>query len=312
MIISGLKQRQIPPPGTYTAYLAWWIELGTQFYEGEWEWKFSTHWELTETRATFKKERGPEPFLLGKEITAYIGKRANMRKIAEAMFGRSLTGAEVASFDTEKIRTCGKPLMVPVSHETGRDSETYPIITGFAPVRKGAKVPAPVLPTLHYRIEDGTGGDFVKLPSWIQDKILASRELSGDRPTKSEIIERNVRQAAANATAEPEPDDSDEPDDVFDLDAYSDEELRKPEIVKEIREIIENLPCSNAEKANQFRYLNQLVRRANTPAAPPDFSIKVEGGLSDDEAAEIDEINKKLAAEFTEPDEYDHDNGPAT
>jgi hypothetical protein len=186
------------------------------------------------------------------------------------LLGRKLTGPETVSFDLDTLFE--KPCLVNVTHETSKNGVEYAKIIGFSPVPKGMAVPAPVLPTLRYSIEDGTAGVFDQLPEWIREKILASKELNGKHATKAEIAERNMRQATENALAESEPDESDEDEEPegFDLDAYSDEDLRKPEVVTEIREIIDNLPCSNAEKVNQLRYLNQLVRRAKAHAPDPD------------------------------------------
>jgi hypothetical protein len=88
---------------------------------------------------------------------------------------------------------------------------------------------------------------------------------------------RTTENAVAEQESEPF---SGETDNGFDLDQYSDERLRDPEVVSEIRKLIDNLPVSNADKANQFRYLNQLVRRAkaNAPTTMLRALIKTEKG----------------------------------
>ena len=198
-----------------------------------------------------------------------------MRRDLEALLGRTLTGLETVSFDLGTLFET--PCLVNVTHETSKNGVEYAKIIGFSPVPKGMAVPAPVLPTLRYAIEDGIKGVFEALPEWIQKKILASEELDGKHATKAEIAERNMATATENALAEPEPDGAEEDEEPqgFDLDEYSDEELRKPEVVSEIREIIDNLPCSNAEKANQLRYLSQLVRRAQKSASDADDDNEV-------------------------------------
>ena len=134
------------------------------------------------------------------------------------------------------------------------------------------------------------------MPVWIQKIILASEEMNGRQFTKEEIAERNSRTAVANAllTAREEAVDDDEPDEAesdeddeaeepFDLGSYTDEDFRDPSVVKLLRETIEDLPVSNAEKINQFRELNRLVHRAQVNAMDPDDDDGADDEDDDDE-----------------------------
>ena len=75
MIVSGSSERQIAPQGIHIAYLRWIVDLGTQFNFDKSSRRVLLHFELSETRATFKKERGPEPFLVHAEYRANVGSK---------------------------------------------------------------------------------------------------------------------------------------------------------------------------------------------------------------------------------------------
>jgi hypothetical protein len=82
MIVSGSSERQIAPQGIHIAYLCWKVDLGTQFNDNsdKSSRRVLLHFELSETRATFKKERGPEPFLVHAEYSANVRSKSFLRR----------------------------------------------------------------------------------------------------------------------------------------------------------------------------------------------------------------------------------------
>ena len=71
---------------------------------------------------------------------------------------------------------------------------------------------------------------------------------------------------------EPEPESEETDDNGFDLDQYTDEQLRNPQIVARIRETIDALPVSTDKKVDQHRLLSGMVRRAKKFAPAHDYN----------------------------------------
>jgi hypothetical protein len=275
---------QLAPQGMHPARLVWVADIGTHhnpFGDGKKQRKVILFWELPNEKAVFDMDRGPEPFLVHKIYTMLLSDRTNLYRDLTAWLGKHVI---------ERVRhnlalLIGEGCLLNVIHETNKKGQLHANVISLAPLPKATRVPAQITPSLRYSIKHGVGGAFADLPEWVQKMICASEEIGGARPSVAEVTERNVRRATANAIAGQ--DESAAADGIFNLDAYSDEDFRKPEVVNQIRKIIEGLPCSNADKINQYRYLNDLVRRAkaNVPA------------LTSDEVADIDELNAKLSAE---------------
>ena len=196
---------QLPPEGIHLARCTRIIDLGTQKTEFNGKSKnlkkIRIYWELPEETNEFDKEKGEDPFFVSKEYTATIGERSNLRHDIESWLGKGFAGSETFELAT----LLGKPCMINIIHETSKKGRKYSKIIGVTPLPKGLHAPAQITPTLHYQIENGFDDVFEKLPEYMQLKIQASLEMTGepDEPDE-EIIERNVRQATANAQ-EPKP-----------------------------------------------------------------------------------------------------------
>jgi hypothetical protein len=262
-VIIRKNTKKLAPVGMHLARCVWCIDTGTHDTKFGKKKKLRLAFELPEHKAVFKEENGEEPFLLSIPFNHSLDKKSKFVGYLRPWIGNDFTKKDCPLGSL----ILGKACYANVIHETKDTGETYAEIIGLMPVPKGTDVPDQILPSIDYSVSDGVDNDvFEKLPVWLQEEIKASDEIAGVRPTETEVIERNVRTATANALAEQET----EEDGAFDLDRYSDADLRKPEVVAEIREIIEDLPCSNGEKANQYRYLNQLVRRAKANAPSDD------------------------------------------
>jgi hypothetical protein len=190
------KEKQLAPEGMHLAHLIWGIDIGTHESKFGKNRKIIFSWELSECLTVFKGKNGPEPFVLSKTYNQSLGKGASLVRDLTPWIGSGFT--KRASFDIDSL--VGKACLVNVIHET-KDGETFANIISLAPIPRGMAVPDQILPSLVYSIEDGFNGVFEQLPVWIQEKIKASEEIAGKRPSKAEIAERNVRQATANATS---------------------------------------------------------------------------------------------------------------
>jgi hypothetical protein len=206
--VTANSSYQLPPAGIHVARCIWIIDLGTQKTEFNGKSKnlkkVRIYWELSEEKSVFDEERGEEPFFVSKEYTATIGERSNLRHDVESWQGKGLTGSEAESFELATL--LGKPCMLNLIHEVSKKGRKYSKIIGVTPLPKGLHAPAAISPTLHYVIEDGFNDVFEKLPEYVQLKIQAALEMTGEPDEPDEAIaERNVRQATANALAQPHP-----------------------------------------------------------------------------------------------------------
>jgi hypothetical protein len=200
LIVSETGAYQRAPEGIHVARCVQVIDLGTQLsdFDGKSKRlrKVRISWELPDEKTVFDEEKGEEPFLVSKEYTMTLGTKSNLRHDIESWRGKGLTGSEAEAFNL--VVLLGKTCMVNVIHEVSRQNRKYAKIINVTPLPKGIQAPVQILPSLQYSIEDGLGGAFEELPGYIQNKILASDELS-KRPSLEEITERNVRKATANA-----------------------------------------------------------------------------------------------------------------
>lgn len=181
---------QLAPIGNHLAICVRVVDLGTQkdSYLGKpkIQRKVVLGFELVEEKAVFDESRGEESFLVSREYTLSLGEKANLRHDLESWRGRAFTEEELKGFDLKKL--LGAPCMVNVVHEMSKQKRQYSKIKSITTLPKKMKktdVPKPTLDLINYDIEDVTGGDFSKLPKYLQDKIAASCEASGEVPEKS-------------------------------------------------------------------------------------------------------------------------------
>jgi len=199
-IIIKKKEKQLAPEGMHPAHLIRVIDIGTQNGKYGKNRQIILSFELSGCLTVFKDENGPEPFVLSNTYNQRLGKGASLVRDLTPWIGSGFT--KKASVDIGSL--LGKACLANVVHETKDDGETCAKIISLAHVPRGMAVPGQVLPSLEYSIEDGFNEVFEQLPKWIRDKIEASDEIGGKRPSAAEIPERNVRQATANAQ-EPKP-----------------------------------------------------------------------------------------------------------
>ena len=275
-IITKRHNFVLAPIGLHLARFFGLVDLGTQYIFDEWIPRLLCYWELCH-----EKMDDGRPFIVSQEYTNTLGRGAKLKEHIEGWCGE-LKPHELEGFNlSAKI---GEAANINVKHRTSSTGNERAEIIAINPVQRGTVVPPQVNTDIVYWIADGENDVFKSLSNYWQDKIRESAEFSGRHSTKAEIVERNVRQSVANATEpEPDADETDETDNsgdedggVFDLDSYTDEQLRDPIVVIEIREIIDNLPVSNGEKINQHRLLNGMIRRAaKAKASVPDDDNEV-------------------------------------
>jgi hypothetical protein len=137
------------------------------------------------------------PFSISKEYTASLGEQARLRKDLWAWRGRDFTPAELNGFSLENV--LGKPCQLLIDH-TEKNGKTYANINSIVPVKKTEEVPELVNAMVKFDIQEFDHAIFESLTSYVQKKILMSKELEDNGIPQNKI-----------SVAEPEPEiDSDE------------------------------------------------------------------------------------------------------
>ena len=181
-------ERQLPEAGATVGVLFSLVDLGTQkvSWDGEEKWtpklrlafelpEQTIEGEITENGKTTKITK---PMVVSIELTRSLGERATLRKHLETWRGQAFTSKELSSFSLKNL--LGKACLLTLVHKTSQAGRNYCAIQGIAKLPKSMKAPAKTENAhIFYEIEQGEGGQFSELPEWLQEKIRASKELSG-------------------------------------------------------------------------------------------------------------------------------------
>ena len=181
-------ERQLPEAGATVGVLFSEVDLGTQkvTWDGEEKWtpKIRLAFELPEqtiegeVTENGKTTKVTKPMVVSIELTRSLGERATLRKHLETWRGQAFTSKELASFSLKNL--LGKACLLTLVHKTSQAGRNYCAIQGIAKLPKSMKAPAKTENDhVFYEIEQGEGGQFSELPEWLQEKIRASKELSG-------------------------------------------------------------------------------------------------------------------------------------
>ena len=173
------------PAGTFAARCYQIIDLGHQTFEWKGEAKVAPKvritWELNEMM------QDGRPFSISKEYTASIGDKANLRKDLEAWRGRPFSAEELRNFSLENV--LGAPCLLGVVHKPSKDgSKVYANVGSVMALPKGMAAPELVNPAVKFDIGEFDQDIFNSLSSYVQKKILMSKELEeGGIPQAKEV-----------------------------------------------------------------------------------------------------------------------------
>ena len=162
------------PAGSFAARCYQIIDLGHQTFEWKGEAKVAPKvritWELNEMM------QDGRPFSISKEYTASIGDKANLRKDLEAWRGRPFSSEELRNFSLENV--LGAPCLLGVVHKPSKDgSKVYANVGSVMALPKGMAAPELVNPAVKFDIGTFDQKVFDSLSSYVQKKILMSKEL---------------------------------------------------------------------------------------------------------------------------------------
>lgn len=194
---SKQTERQLPEAGATVGILRDLVDLGHQKtnWDGEEKWtpKVRLTFELPdqllegEVTENGKTTKVTKPMIVSIEQTRSLGERASLRKLLEQWRGQAFTAKELQAFSLKNL--LGKPAMLTLVHKTSQQGRQYCAIAGASKLPKSMKAPAAAQGEhVYYEIEQGEGGDFSKLPEWLQNKIRESREFAGAAaPAKQDV-----------------------------------------------------------------------------------------------------------------------------
>lgn len=200
------RQRTLIPEDTYIARLYQLVDIGTHAGKGPYALdkngaqrltrQLVLTWELPEALHVFKEGDPAKPFSTSQTYTFSLGKKSNLRADVESWRGKKLTDEEAAKFDIQLL--LGKTCMLTIGHEES-NGQTYANIVSIGSVPKSIVAPPPVNPQVSYHIDDGKGGNFSKLPEWLQKKISESEEFKN--PSDQSEDQAAIDDAAADEEA---------------------------------------------------------------------------------------------------------------
>ena len=162
------------PAGSFAARCYQIIDLGHQTFEWKGEAKVAPKvritWELNEMM------QDGRPFSISREYTASIGDKANLRKDLEAWRGRPFSAEELRNFSLENV--LGAPCLLGIVHKPSKDnSKVYANVGSIMALPKGMACPELVNPAVKFDIGTFDQKVFDGLSSYVQKKILMSKEL---------------------------------------------------------------------------------------------------------------------------------------
>lgn len=183
--------------GTYVARCVSMIHLGTlnEEFNGEKKElnKVRISWELPTELKVFKEENGEQPQLVSKDFTLSMHEKSSLRKFLQSWRGKSFTEAEAKSFDITKLM--GKPCMLSIIHKLGKASgKAYADISSVSVMVKGMVCPDQINESFEYSVLNHSEELFAKIPKFIQEKIVTSKEYKAKGISTPVVTEENTEE----------------------------------------------------------------------------------------------------------------------
>jgi len=184
---SQKSERKLPEAGATVGVLYSLVDLGHQKTnwdnQEKWTPKVRLTFELPDQTDEFeveengKRTKVSKPMVVSIEQTRSLGEKASLRKLLEQWRGQTFTAKELQAFSLKNL--LGKPAMLTLIHKTSQQGRQYCAIAGASKLPKGLTAPSGTTnDQLYYEIEQGEAGSFGDMPTWLQDKIRASKEFA--------------------------------------------------------------------------------------------------------------------------------------
>jgi hypothetical protein len=165
-------KRELINEGIYPAILYSMVQIGTvEGYQGKMQNKLRVTFELPDETREF--DGVAKPLVIGKEMTFSMAPKAGLRKIAEAITGKSMTDDVADDFEIDTL--VGKACIVNIKSKEGENG-TYNYIDSFTPLMKGQKVKGVFNPLVTLFYASWNEKVFETLPKFMQEKVKTSVE----------------------------------------------------------------------------------------------------------------------------------------
>lgn len=186
IVESKQSARPLPPFGTQLARLIQIIDLGTHKTEAtndktgakEMRDRHTVRfvWELPNRKAVFRDGGPEEPFVVGRNLTLSLDKKATLSAVVEGIIGRSLTDSERKSFDISRL--LGEACLLTIASHTKADGGASYKVGATAPPMEGVTVPNAANPLVLYKTSDGRNEVFNSFPDWLKEEINGCKEFA--------------------------------------------------------------------------------------------------------------------------------------
>ncbi len=166
---------EIIPAGNHVAICNAVIDLGMQPGRGQYpapKHAVYIRFETPTERVSYQKD-GKEiegPMSIGREFTASMSEKANLRKFIESWFGKKFSSDDMAAeFDFKQI--LGRKCLLNVTH-TEKGTKVYANIQGASPIPKGMTADYQQHnKSLYFDLSAPDQATYQALPQWIQKKV---------------------------------------------------------------------------------------------------------------------------------------------
>lgn len=171
---SGGGDYELLPEDNHTARCVQIIDIGTQESDYGAKRQCVIGWEIPGELRTYDEAEGEQPAMISKFYTLSLASKSNLRHDLESWRGKAFLPEELAGFDLTHL--LGVPCLLQVIHKTGKDGKTRAVIGNISKVPKGIEVPAQILPSRVFDMDERDMNVFAELPEWLQNKIKESNE----------------------------------------------------------------------------------------------------------------------------------------
>lgn len=167
----------LAPEGTQVARCYQLIHIGTNMedYQGEPQElnKIRLTFELPLKTHVFKDGDTAKPIVISQEYTLSMGAKANLRKLIEGIVGKM---SDEVAYKFEIDDLLGKVCLLNIVHKTSKNGKERAEIATASPLVDGMEAPAQVNPTQKLTYETWDAALFIKLPQFLRDKMISSKE----------------------------------------------------------------------------------------------------------------------------------------
>jgi len=176
-VTESSSQRVLPPEGTHLARLVTIVDLGSQYSEryDKTSRKVRISFELVDETHVFDEARGEQPFMIDRQYTVNLGKKANLRRDAESWRGKKFVEKDFkdGGFLLDSlIGTAGTVQVVHVESE----GKHYANIQSLGSLVKGTKVKKPVSDVYMFDLDEFDEELYNEFPDWLKELIAESPE----------------------------------------------------------------------------------------------------------------------------------------